>query len=97
MPSEYRLNQNYPNPFNPSTTIQYSVPQKSHVTLKIYNTLGQEVTTLVDEEQEAGEHDVQFSPKGTASSAYFYRLQARPTDGGLAGDFVEVKKLILMK
>jgi hypothetical protein len=88
-PRGFDLRQNYPNPFNPFTIIQYSVPQKSHVILKVYNMLGQEVETLVDKNQEAGEHEVQFEPKGKASGAYFYVLQA--------GDNLETKKFVLLR
>ena len=89
LPQEFDLNQNYPNPFNPSTIIKYSVSQTSHVTLKVYNVLAQEVATLVDEQQEAGEHEVHFEPAGKASGAYFYRLQA--------GKHIETKKLVLLR
>jgi hypothetical protein len=88
IPRAYQLNQNYPNPFNPSTTIRYGLPQKSQVTLKVYNTLGQLVTTLVNGEQGAGYHEVRFDGSNLASGVYFYRLQA--------GNFVQTKKLLLL-
>jgi hypothetical protein len=89
VPAAYVLCQNYPNPFNPSTTIRYALPQTSFVTLTVYNTLGQQVAELVNEQQQAGYHDVVFRGDGLASGVYFYRIQA--------GDFVDVKKLILLR
>ncbi len=89
LPKVFSLAQNYPNPFNPLTSIRYGVPEKSHVTMSVYNTLGQCVVLLVDEKQEAGYHEVTFDGSGLTSGVYFYRLQA--------GDFVQTKKLLLMK
>ncbi|MBI4547327.1 MAG: T9SS type A sorting domain-containing protein [Ignavibacteriae bacterium] len=89
LPKEFALHQNYPNPFNPVTVIRYQLPVQSHVTLKIYNLLGQEVRTLVDEVQEAGYKSVEWNAAGMASGVYFYRLRA--------GNFVDVKKLPLLK
>jgi hypothetical protein len=88
-PDRFELLQNYPNPFNPSTTIRYGLPQKSHVTLSVYNTLGQIVRTLVQEMQEAGFHEVKFDGAGMASGMYFYRIQA--------GQFAETRKLLLLR
>jgi len=88
-PAEYQLHQNYPNPFNPSTTIEYTLPRKSNVTLTVYNTLGQLVVQLWSGEQEAGLHEVRFEGGGLTSGVYFYRIQA--------GDFVQTRKSILMK
>jgi hypothetical protein len=88
VPQEFFLNQNYPNPFNPSTTIRYGLPVRSHVTLSIFNTLGQQVATLVQGEQEAGYHEAVFDASGLASGVYLYRLQV--------GDFVQTKKLVLV-
>jgi hypothetical protein len=81
VPQEFSISQNYPNPFNPSTTIKYGIPEASLVTIKVYNMLGQEVTTLVDGPKEAGYHQVQFTPRGKASGAYFYRMSAHPNSG----------------
>ena len=86
---EYQLFQNYPNPFNPTTTIRYGLPQRAYVTLTVFNTLGQAVATLVQEEQNAGYHDVRFYGSGLASGVYFYRLQA--------GDFVQAKKFVILR
>jgi hypothetical protein len=89
VPASYSLAQNYPNPFNPSTTIRYHLPNLSHVTLAVFNTLGQQVATLVQAQQEAGYHEVKFDGTALASGVYFYRLQA--------GDFVATKQLLLLK
>ena len=89
IPRNYSLSQNYPNPFNPSTTIEYSIPKSSFVSLKVYDVLGREVVTLVDEEKSQGNYLVVFNAKGLSSGIYFYRMQAE--------NFVEIKKLILMK
>lgn len=88
-PVEFHLYQNSPNPFNPSTTIRYGLPSRSHVTLTVFNGLGQQVATLVQEEQEARYHEVKFDARNLASGVYFYRLQA--------GDVVQTKKLVLVK
>ncbi len=97
LPTSYSLGQNYPNPFNPSTTIQFDIPKASIVTLKVYNMLGQEVATLVNEKREAGRCEVIFDGSKLTSGVYFYRLQARPIDGGQANDFVNTKKLLFVK
>jgi M6 family metalloprotease-like protein len=89
LPTVFSLSQNYPNPFNPSTTINYALPQRSRVTLTVFNTLGQQVVTLVNSEMEAGNHDVRFDATGLASGVYLYRLQA--------GEYVQSKKLIVLK
>jgi hypothetical protein len=73
------------------------MPHAAHVTLKVYNTLGQEVATLVNETKPAGVYTVQFDAGGLASGVYFYRLQARQIDGGQAGNFVEAKKLVVLR
>lgn len=89
LPTELNLAQNYPNPLNPVTTIKYSIPQRSNVTLKVYDILGNEVAVLVNEEKERGVYTVNFDASGLASGMYLYRLQA--------GSFVETKKMILLK
>jgi hypothetical protein len=89
LPKVYTLDQNYPNPFNPNTTIRYGLPSRSHVVLTVYNTLGQQVATLVQGEQEAGYHEAVFDAVGLASGVYLYRLQA--------GDFIQTRKFVLLK
>jgi len=88
-PAVYSLSQNFPNPFNPVTTIRYSLAQKSAVTLVVYNTLGQIVSTLADEIQDQGTHSIRFDGSRLASGVYFYRIQA--------GEYAESKKLLLLK
>ncbi|MCG3158756.1 MAG: hypothetical protein DKINENOH_05400 [bacterium] len=88
IPQAYALHQNHPNPFNPSTAIEFALPKASLVTLKIYDLLGNEVATLVAEKLPAGQHQRVWEAKDLASGVYLYRLQA--------GNFVAVKKLILM-
>ena len=90
-PKDFLLQQNFPNPFNPSTTIQYAISSTQFVTLKVYDLLGREVVTLVNEEKLTGTYNVEFGVKSLelSSGIYFYKLQA--------GDFVETKKMILLK
>jgi len=76
LPEGFSLDQNYPNPFNPSTTIRYGLPYHSHVTLAVFNTLGQLVVQLVNGEMEAGFHEVRFDGAGLSSGVYIYRMQA---------------------
>jgi hypothetical protein len=89
LPKEYSLAQNYPNPFNPATNIRYGIPEATYVSLKLYNSLGELVSTLVDWDQQAGYHEVAFDASEMASGMYFYRLQA--------GDFVATKKMLVVK
>ena len=89
LPEEFKLFQNYPNPFNSSSVIKYSIPKSSQVTLKIFNTLGQELETLVNEQKLAGVYEVNWNAANLPSGVYFYRLQAR--------SFFETKKMILSK
>ena len=88
-PTTFALNQNYPNPFNPSTSIQYSLVGSQYVSLKVFNVLGKEVALLVNEKQEPGTYTVDFTSANLSGGAYFYRLQA--------GEFVQTKKMILLK
>jgi hypothetical protein len=87
--SRFILEQNYPNPFNPSTTINYSVSSSEFVALKVYDVLGNEVATLVNEEKPVGSYEVNFDARGLSSGIYFYKLQS--------GNFIETKKMILLK
>lgn len=89
LPTEYKLSQNYPNPFNPSTTINFSIPKASFVTLKVYNTLGKEVASIVSKDLQPGNYSEQFVASNLASGVYFYKLTA--------GDFSQTKKFILNK
>ena len=89
LPVSYKLDQNYPNPFNPSTTINYSIPKESIVTLKIFNILGQEVKTLVNGEKSPGSYSIRFDASNLSSGIYFYSLRA--------GDYNQVKKMMLLK
>jgi hypothetical protein len=87
--STFFLNQNYPNPFNPSTTISFTIPSRSLVTLKVFDLLGKEVTTIFSKEISAGNHSTQWNASNIASGVYFYRLQS--------GSFVDIKKLLLLR
>jgi hypothetical protein len=89
IPVEYSLNQNYPNPFNPTTTIEYALPKSSNVTLKVYDMLGNEVRTVVNEYKTAGNYKVNFDASTLSSGVYFYRI--------VAGDFTDAKKMTLVK
>ncbi|MDD1444389.1 T9SS type A sorting domain-containing protein, partial [Dolichospermum sp. ST_sed3] len=87
--NKFTLSQNYPNPFNPVTSIQYAISSKQFVSLKVYDVLGNGVATLVNEEKPTGEYEVEFDRTDLPSGVYFYQLQV--------GDFVETKKMILLK
>jgi hypothetical protein len=93
-PKQYKLNQNYPNPFNPTTTISYSLAHSSHVEIKVYNILGHEIRTLINEFKENGQYSVQWngknsSGKNVSSGIYFYTIRA--------GDFSQLKKMLLVR
>ena len=108
VPNTFSLSQNYPNPFNPSTTIRYAIPLLSGneslsasggvvpITLKVYDILGNEVATLVSEQKEPGNYEVNFDASSIASGIYFYRLMVYSAAGG-AGKFILTKKMILLK
>jgi|GEM_PF-1360055 len=89
VPAQFQLSQNYPNPFNPSTTIRFSVPQREHVTLKVFDVLGREVATLLDDKLSPGEHSVVFEAKNLSSGVYYYRLKS--------GSDVRTRKLLLLQ
>ena len=95
--ADFVLEQNYPNPFNASTTIEFSLQKSCFVTLKIYNMLGEEITTLVTEQRVAGIHRFNWDARGLASGVYLYRLEAGDPSTGSGQGFVQVKKLILMR
>jgi hypothetical protein len=90
LPKNYNLSQNFPNPFNPSTIINFQVPQNSFVNLKVYNSLGQEIATLVNGMINAGTHDVQFNASNLSSGIYFYVIK-------VGNSFFQTKKMILIK
>ena len=89
VPLEFSLSQNYPNPFNPATKITYQLPKASHVTIKVYDIIGNEIKTIVNQQAAAGEYSVDFNAYKYGSGVYFYQMQA--------GNFIEIKKMILMK
>jgi hypothetical protein len=89
LPTVFALEQNYPNPFNPSTMISYSIPQSSFVTLKVYDILGNEITTLVNETRSAGKYEVRFDASELSNGVYFYTVNA--------DNFTSTKKMLLMK
>jgi len=89
LPMEFFLSQNYPNPFNPSTKFEFRIADFGFVTLKIYDVLGNEVSTLINEEKPAGEYEVEFDAKDLSAGIYFYQMKA--------GNFMQTKKMILMK
>lgn len=88
-PTEFALNQNYPNPFNPSTNINYDIPEASHVTIDVFNMMGQKVATLINESKAAGSYSVTFDASQLSSGIYIYRLQS--------GNFLSTKKMMLIK
>ena len=88
-PLNYKLDQNYPNPFNPVTTIKFTIPEANKVTLKVFNVIGEEVAKIVNQWMEAGTHEINFDGTGLNSGIYFYRIKA--------GDFVTIRKMILLK
>jgi hypothetical protein len=89
LPVVFALEQNYPNPFNPATTIAFHLPASSFVTLKVFNTAGQEIASLVDRQLPAGDHRTEWNASGVPSGIYFYRIQA--------GIYSETKKLVVLK
>lgn len=93
--NDYRLFQNYPNPFNPSTTIKYSLPAEGNVKLSVFNTIGQELETLVSEYQSAGTYEILWNADQFTSGVYFYKFEVTGKDGALVNK--EMKKLVLIK
>lgn len=95
-PQTFALHQNYPNPFNPSATISYELPQRAHVVLKVYNLLGEEVATLVDQQMERGHHSINWTPGRVGTGLYFYRLEAVASDDSHRR-FAEARKMLLVR
>jgi len=89
LPMQFDLSQNYPNPFNPSTSIQFSLPEAAHVRLDVFNSLGQLVYTLVNEQRSTGVHTVRFNAAGLSSGVYLYKITT--------ADFSQTKKMLLVK
>lgn len=89
VPGEFSLEQNYPNPFNPGTVIQFSLPQTAEVQLKVYDMLGREVATLINEQKSAGSYNVTFNAASLSSGVYFYRI--------IAGNYVETRSMTFVK
>jgi len=94
--TDYYLSQNYPNPFNSTTNIEYTLPEESIVTIKIYDILGREVTTLKQGEQVPWHYKVSFNASSLASGVYLYRIEAIPVNGQ-GGNFLQTKKMVLLK
>jgi hypothetical protein len=104
LPTDFALEQNYPNPFNPTTKIRYQLPISNHVLLQVYDVLGNEVVTLVNEEKDRGVYSINFDASALASGMYLYRLSVVPTahrdlvlKDGQAGNFIQTKKMIVIK
>ncbi|MBK6539666.1 MAG: T9SS type A sorting domain-containing protein [Ignavibacteria bacterium] len=89
IPESIKLYQNYPNPFNPGTNINYDLPDNNYVSLKVFDALGKEVATLVNEKQNAGSYSVDFNGEGFPSGVYFCKLSA--------GEYSEIKRMVLIK
>ncbi len=96
LPEKFALEQNYPNPFNPDTKIIYSIPHSSRVVIKVYDLLGNHIETLVNDEKMAGTYELTWNAANLPSGVYFYRIKA-VRDGGQAGDFIQTKKMILLR
>jgi hypothetical protein len=96
IPSYFELLQNYPNPFNSSTTIRFSIPNRSFIKVCVYDLLGREVAVLVNEERDAGSYETTFSENSLSSGVYFYQLRSVPV-GRQAGEFVQTRKFVLQK
>ena len=88
-PTDYNLYQNYPNPFNPETVIKYVLPERGYISLKVFNAIGKNITTLVNRTQEKGNYEIKFNGENLPSGIYFYRLEANGT--------IINKKMILLK
>jgi hypothetical protein len=93
--TDFRLEQNYPNPFNPNTNIKYSIPVQSQVSIKVFNSIGEKITELVNLNQSAGSYQVNWDAENLSSGIYLYSIEAIPNDGSAL--FQSVKKMILLK
>jgi hypothetical protein len=89
LPKRFALEQNYPNPFNPNTNIKFQLPKKEFVTIKVFDVMGREVATLVNETKEAGYYSIEFNASNLASGMYIYKIEA--------GNFIDTKKMVLIK
>ncbi len=89
LPTNYTLSQPYPNPFNPTTTIEFSIPQTEFVTVKVYNIVGNEITTLINEELSTGNHSIQWDGSHQPSGVYFVKIESN--------SFVQTRKMVLLK
>jgi hypothetical protein len=96
-PNSYALDQNYPNPFNPKTTITFHLPIRSNVSLKVFDVLGREVATLLNQQMVAGAHSIDWDASTTPSGVYFYQLSAQSTSGPESGSFVQTKKMVVVR
>jgi photosystem II stability/assembly factor-like uncharacterized protein len=97
LPKQITLYQNYPNPFNPSTIISWQLTSSSHVIIKVYDILGREITTLVNKNMDAGSYNVSWNASKLASGVYFYRLQVNSINNNQSGNFIETKKMMLIR
>lgn len=93
-PEKFELYQNYPNPFNPTTTISFVIPKPSFVILKVFDVLGSEVATLINEEEEPGYHSVQWNGSGSSSGMYIYQVNLKSADGN---ETIQRKKMLMIK
>ena len=89
VPTNYTLRQNFPNPFNPNTVIEFNLPKAANVIIEVYNLAGQKIITLLNKKMPAGSHQVDFNASNLSSGVYFYRIKA--------GEFQDVKKMVLLK
>jgi hypothetical protein len=89
VPAEFKLFENYPNPFNPSTTFRYSIPTQSKVIIKVYDVIGNEIETLMDEQKSVGTYELTWNAENLPSGVYFYQLKA--------GDYISTKKMVLLR
>ena len=97
IPNEFQLFQNYPNPFNPKTMVEYIIPEQGFVSLKVFNVLGNEISTLISGTVPAGEHSVEWNAQDFPSGVYFYHLEVTNLESNMINTFSETKKMMLMK